>query len=116
MSSLNPTLIRALAACGVPAFFHAWKKTAQLPSLPATYITYNEMLFQHALMADDVPCVNERYARVSIWSDGDTAPIADLVRTGMEGEGFLLRDAQDIYESDTGTYHWASSWVLYEEE
>lgn len=115
MTSLNPTLKRALASCGVPAFFHAWKKTAQHPVLPATYITYHEMLFQHELMADDAPLINGRYARVSVWSDGDTAPIAALVCAGMTGEGFLLRDAQDLFEEDTGTYHWASNWVLYEE-
>lgn len=112
MTSINPIVKAALAGCSAPAFFHAWRATSAHPTLPTTYITYQETLFQHEQMADDTPYANGRYVRVSVWSNGSTAALADQVEKGMTGAGFILRSATDIYESDTQTYHWASDWYL----
>ena len=112
MTSINPIVKQALAGCSAPAFFHAWRKTETYPTLPTTYITYQETLFQPEQYADNAPTVNGRYVRVSVWSDGSTATLADQVCDGMTGAGFALRGANDIYESDTQTYHWASDWFL----
>jgi hypothetical protein len=112
MTSINPIVKQALAGCSAPAFFHAWRATSAYPTLPTTYITYQETLFQPEQFADDAPTANGRYVRVSVWSDGSTAALADQVYEGMFGEGFVLSGAQDIYESDTQTYHWASDWYL----
>ena len=117
MKSINPLVKAALADCGVPAFFHAWQPgMPAYPSPPETYITYFEMLTQAEIEADDAPFVNGRYVRVSAWSTADTAPVAAKVRAGMRGAGFILRQARDIFEPDTRTYHWASDWVLYQNE
>lgn len=112
MTSINPIVKAALAGCSAPAFFHAWRKTAQYPTLPDTYITYQETLFQHEQYADDAPIANGRYVRVSVWSNGSTAAVANQVYAGMTAAGFALSSANDIYEPDTQTYHWASDWYL----
>lgn len=112
MTSINPIVKAALAGCSAPAFFHAWRATAQCPTLPTTYITYHETLYQPEDYADNAPTVNGRYVRVSVWSNGSTAAVAKQVYDGMTAAGFILRSANDIYESDTQTYHWASDWYL----
>lgn len=114
MKSINPVVKAALAGCGTPAFFHAWRKTDAYPTLPATYVTYHEMLYRREIMADDAPYMNGRYVTVSVWSGADTATVAAQVVIGMEAAGFILQDARDLYESDTRTYHWVSDWVAYQ--
>lgn len=94
MKSINPVIKAALANCGAPAFFHAWRETAQYPTLPETYVTYQETLFQRELMADDMPRINGRYVRVSVWSKGDTAVIAEAVVEGMEEN--LIRPTKNV--------------------
>lgn len=114
MKSINPIVKAALAECGAPAFFHAWRKTDAYPTLPATYVTYHEMLYRREVVADDAPYINGRYVTVSVWSNGATATVAAKVVAGMEAAGFILQDARDLYESDTQTYHWVSDWVAYQ--
>lgn len=115
MKSINPTVKLALAECGAPAFFHAWRPgNPTYPTLPKTYVTYHEMLYRREIVADDAPYINGRYVTVSVWSDTDTAPVSAKVVEGMEAEGFMLQDARDIYEDDTKTYHWLSDWVGYQ--
>lgn len=117
MNSINPTVRQALADCGAPAFFHAWRPDDPVcPKLPDTYITYFEDLAQPEVEADDEPYLNGRYVRVSVWSNADPAPIAKKVRAGMRAADFVMRQGRDIYEADTKTYHWASDWVLYQDE
>lgn len=115
MRSINPTIKQALAGCSAPAFFQAWRPTDAYPTLPNTYITYQETLFQRELTADDAPMLDGRYIRVSVWSNADTATVAAQAVAGMEAAGFILRGANDLYEDDTKTYHWASDWVLYQD-
>lgn len=117
MKSINPIVKQALAECGAPAFFHAWRKSDAYPTLPATYVTYHEMLYRREVVADDAPYINGRYVTVSVWTSADNvdiAPIAAKVVAGMDAAGFMLQDARDLYESDTKTYHWVSDWVAYQ--
>jgi hypothetical protein len=112
MTSINSIVKAALAGCSAPAFFHAWRATSAHPTLPTTYITYQETLYLPEHYADDAPTVNGRHVRVSVWSNGSTAALADQVEKGMTAAGFVSRGANDIYEADTQTYHWASDWYL----
>ena len=105
----------ALAGVNLPLFLHAWTRSAAFPAPPKRYITYHEMLRQDELCADDAPAVVGHYLAVSLWSDGDTADTAREIRAALRGAGFLLRDEQDIYEEDTGTYHRAMTWAYYED-
>lgn len=89
----------ALAPLGVPLSFSVYIGSA------TTYITffcYNE---QGEEWSENEEIVTGYYVQVDIWSKGSYIDLADQVMTAMISAGFKRMTAQDLYESDTKTFH-----------
>lgn len=108
-------VLAPLEAAGIPVCFTKWAPLNDDDQLPASYLTYFEMLRQDELMTDDDEDQRGRYMQIDIWSVEPTEDIAQRVRDLMKAAHFLMRDDMDIPEDGTGTYHSMSRWLYIEE-
>ncbi|WP_433943464.1 DUF3168 domain-containing protein [Paenibacillus sp. SN-8-1] len=75
------------------------------PSVTGPYVTYFEITNFDNRFASDRAISSEIHFQVDVWSQGATTAIAQAVNDTMENLGFYRLSAQDLYESDSKTYH-----------
>lgn len=109
--SLNAQIIEALKGVDVPIFYQGWRKTAEYPSPPTSYVVFYQMLMQEGLVASDDLQIMEHYIRVDVYGESNIDSIMERVHEAMLKGNFILRRAIDIPE-EYG-YHKSSTWLYY---
>lgn len=99
--SLNALIITTLNPTEVPVAFQAYRGNE------STYITYFSVVDVPVLHADDELKETEDTMQIDIWSKGDYTKLVAQVKQLMKDAGFLYSSGREMYEPDTGIYHYA---------
>lgn len=71
-----------------------------------TYITYQEIDNEPALIGDDIPLYSASIIDFDIYSDGNfLRMVSELKKVMLENNFIWIEDSQDMYEEDTRLYH-----------
>jgi len=97
--NMNSLIITTLAPTGVPVSFLTYAGKV------FPYITFFEVIDQGEMWADNVETHTGHYMQIDIWSKGSYLALVDTVTTLMLAAGFTRSNGQDLYESDTQTFH-----------
>lgn len=102
---INKLIKDTLSSLGVPVSFQTYSGNEK------TYITffsYNEQGEEWAENKEIATCF---YVQVDIWSKFDYVKLEEKIKQAMEPVGFRRVSAQELYESDTKTFHKALRFV-----
>ena len=96
---INKLIQDILTPLGVPVSFQTYSGSEK------TYITFFSYNEQGEDWAENKEIATAFYIQVDIWSKTDYVNLEVKIRQSMNSIGFNRVTAQELYESDTKTFH-----------
>lgn len=99
--SLNKLIISTLSPTNVPVAFQIYRGSEP------TYIRFFEIVDVPVLHAENEVTDSEKSVQIDIFSKGNYDSLIKQTKTLMKAAGFLWRDGRELYEEETGYFHYA---------
>ncbi len=103
--SLNSVIISTLSPTGVPVAFQVYRGSA------TTYIRFFEIVDVPTVHAENEVKYSQKSIQVDVFSTGNYDALIEQVKTLMKDAGFLWKGSRELYENDTGLYHYALTYA-----